>query len=51
MHCCHIPRARNAVADWLTNLPRVLGRDVTMQEVWPDARVGVDPPWPASAAT
>ena len=50
IHFEHVPREENKLADWLTNVPRVLEQDVDCEEICPDIKLSSDPPWPATEA-
>lgn len=44
-HFFHQPRENNQIADWLTNVPRTLGRNVSLQELNVKVKRGDPPPW------
>lgn len=46
----HIPREQNQVADWLTNLPRVVNRSLDWAELGVDHHQGQGVPFPVSEA-
>ena len=45
-----VPRDENKVANWLTNVPRVMEQDVDCEDICPHKKLGEDPPWPAQEA-
>ena len=47
----HVGRGHNKLADWLTNVPRILGRDVNIFEIAPGLKLGDDPPFAAAEVT
>ena len=45
----HIPRSENKLADWLTNIPRVLERDFALRELRTPLTFGDSPPFEPAA--
>ena len=50
LHFRHVPRAMNAVADWLTNVARMLEGSANMTAALEHTHALGKPPWPATLA-
>ena len=50
VHFKHVGREGNKVADWLTNVPRSLGRSVDIMQICPGFKLGQELPFPPSEA-